>query len=857
VSIPLSTGEISSPASADAASDPSSDAHIFRCQPDPCASRFLLKRSRVSLQRFRRAIPCFLLVCVGGFLRAETLKVGFEIGNEPVSFIDSNGHPAGFAVDLANAVAAEAGIRVEPVIGPWETVFTDFKNGKIDLIASLVYSKDRDRFIDFSVAHLSVEGAVFLRKDDKSVHALNDLRSRRIATPPGGFTQEYLTSHGLGGHLFFVPTLADALEALDAGECDAVAATDIIGRHVVKTRGLKNVRKSGIVVPGFSYRLHMGVLAGQSDRLASINEGLARIHANGTYDRLYEKWIGPIDPKPVTFAVLAPYLAPAGLLIAAIAGVFWWQRILLKRIARHAAALRESEQRLTRVLEGSEDGFWDWDLRTGRIERSQCWARMLGYDLAEIDPTLEGGLILLHPDDRPAHDAYRHQLFAGTGTRHDIEYRMKSKTGEWRWMLERGKVVTIDSDGAPLRVAGTRSDITDLKNAREELVRQEALFRFIYQHAPVGISWLRRGQADTRLVNSTHERITGVPASHSRISANYVAATHPDDRERQRVFQEKIDRGEIDNFSMEKRYVHPDGAIVWALLTLHRYHDPVSHEAQTVTTLVDISGVKKAGEEREQLHLKILESQKIESLGLLASGIAHDFNNLLTVVLANASLLRLDARASSEREPLTQIENAARRASDLCRQMLAYAGKGRVQIESVDLEQLVQDTAQLLQISISKKARLVLHLAGGLPAVEADATQLRQIVMNLVINASDALGESPGDIRIQTSFDLPRPGPGTVVHAFDTRPGNCVCLEISDTGLGMDAATTARMFDPFFTSKRAGRGLGLAAVLGIVRTHRGTLTVDSLPGSGTTFRLYLAPRSAPATPPQELPASRG
>jgi two-component system cell cycle sensor histidine kinase/response regulator CckA len=807
--------------------------------------------SPAPIARLRVLLACLLLALASGPGFAAPLTVGIEINNEPLSFTDADGQPTGFALELVQAVAAESGLTVTPIIGPWDDIFARFKAGEIDALASLVYSKERDQFIDFSVTHLTLHGNLFVRKGGPTPRTLDDLRSLRIATPPRGFTHEYLVAHGLSGNLVFVPSLTAALEALDEGKCDAFAATGLIASHFIRQRGFKNIAQSSLELPGFSYELHMGVRAGDSDRLALLNEGIARIHASGVYDRLYEKWIGPIERTPLRATDILPYLLPALTLLALITIALLWQRRTLKKLARQTEAVRQSEQRLMFVLEGSEDGFWDWDLRTARIERSERWAAMLGYTLAEIDPTLEGGLALLHPEDRSVYDVYRNKLLSGGGTRHDIEYRMKTKSGEWRWMLERGKVVARSPDGAPLRVAGTRADITDLKYAREELIRQEARFRFIYQHVPVGISWLRRQQVETRLVNPAHERITGVPASRSRITANYVEATHPDDRPRQHALQTRLDRGEIDNFSMEKRYVHPSGAIVWALITVHRYHDPVTHEAQTVTTLVDISSLKRAEDERRSLHLKILETQKLESLGVLAGGIAHDFNNLLTVILANASFIRLEETSATSREPLEHIENAARRAADLCRQMLAYAGKGSFLVERLDLNDLLQSTAQLLQISISKKARLVLHLADDLPPVEGDKSQLQQVLMNLVINASDALGDNPGEIRLRTWRGHPGPLPDAIVHAFDTPPGDCACLEVSDTGKGMDAPTLARIFDPFFTTKFTGRGLGLAAVLGIIRACRGTLTVQSQPGHGTTFRIHL-PALASDRPPAAI-----
>jgi CheY-like chemotaxis protein len=200
---------------------------------------------------------------------------------------------------------------------------------------------------------------------------------------------------------------------------------------------------------------------------------------------------------------------------------------------------------------------------------------------------------------------------------------------------------------------------------------------------------------------------------------------------------------------------------------------------------------------------------------------------------------------------LDQIESAAERAADLCRQMLAYAGKGRLVVEPVDLSALVRDTAPLLQLSISKKAALSFCLAEGLPAILGDITQLRQVLMNLVINASEALGEGEGLIAISTACGKVDRAMLQSAHTGTTLvEGDYVLLEVGDTGSGMDEATRRRIFEPFFTTKFTGRGLGLSAVLGIVRGHEGILQVQSAPGRGSTFRLFFPPTkgSRAATP---------
>ena len=355
------------------------------------------------------------------------------------------------------------------------------------------------------------------------------------------------------------------------------------------------------------------------------------------------------------------------------------------------------------------------------------------------------------------------------------------------------------------------------------------------------------------MVNEAHERITGVSQARSYDTDNYVAASHPDDRETQRRLQEQVARGEIDQFTMEKRYLHPGGKIVWALLSLHMYRHPNGGAPEELTTLVDLSSLKRMEDERQQLQRKMVETQKLESLGVLAGGIAHDFNNLLTVIIANANLIRVTEEPELKEEHLVAVETAGQRATELCRQLLTYAGRGSYVTGAIGLSELVQETAKLLEVSISKKARLVLLLSRDLPCIQADASQIRQVVMNLVINASEALGESSGEIRVSTYRGRFEASPGTLVHSFADLPGDSVCLEVSDTGQGMEPDTLRRIYEPFFTTKFTGRGLGLAAVLGIVRACHGTLAVESVPGRGTTFRLYLPATAGRASPGQGAP----
>lgn len=261
---------------------------------------------------------------------------------------------------------------------------------------------------------------------------------------------------------------------------------------------------------------------------------------------------------------------------------------------------------------------------------------------------------------------------------------------------------------------------------------------------------------------------------------------------------------------------------------------------QVAQTLLN-SERKQVEEKRDRLEAQIRDAQKLESLGVLAAGIARDFNNLLVGVLGYAGLARRELPADSPAlSRIDKIEHAAHQAEQLTNQLLAYAGEGRFMVTPLNLAALIEDMTDLLAASVSKEAVLEYDVPKDLPPIPADRSQLRQLIMNLVTNASEALGERAGTITIQTEvLEAQRTDLAQAHLGRDLPAGRYVCLTVSDTGCGMDEQTRARVFDPFFTTKSAGRGLGLAAVLGVVRGHHGAIHIESEPGRGATFRILL------------------
>lgn len=346
------------------------------------------------------------------------------------------------------------------------------------------------------------------------------------------------------------------------------------------------------------------------------------------------------------------------------------------------------------------------------------------------------------------------------------------------------------------------------------------------------------------------ERIHGQqPGSFRGTFEGFLEGVHPDDRQRVLdTIHNAIVSGDI--YEIEYRSLRPDGTLMWL-----EGRGCVSHDDGGEP--VWMSGICMDTTERHQLQDQLRQTQRLESLGVLAGGVAHDFNNLLTGILGNASLAEAVLKPDDPGRPLLrEVLTASRRAAELTQQLLAYAGKGRVHREHLDLAELVRDLMPLLRPSIPSGVEMVLDLE---PApIRADAGQINQLVMNLAINAAEAVAEAVNDTgTVVMTTRIEEIGSG---EAHRLAPGSYACLTVSDTGCGMDEGTLGRIFDPFFSTKFSGRGLGLAAARGIVHSHDGSIIVESAAGKGTTFTVRL-PAIAAAAPvrrpvaPAELPGS--
>ncbi len=523
----------------------------------------------------------------------------------------------------------------------------------------------------------------------------------------------------------------------------------------------------------------------------------------------------------------ASWLSPAAYELGATFGMVVALGVLLTYFQKAQTQLEQGEERYRLLADNARDVVYRYRLRPnpGFEYISPSCSTLTGYAPLEFyaDPQLP--LKLVYPDDAERFRALwptRHWL------ERPVQLRLVARDGRVRW-TEQQNMPLRDAAGRITGVVGMLRDITERHQA-------EDLFRTLVEQSLAGIYMIQDGRF--LYVNPKLADIFGYTQEEIAQGLPVDALVAPAHRERVRAnIRRRLD-GEVVSVHYGFNGLRKDGAEIQVEVqgNLAEYNG----QPAILGTLLDVTEKRRAEEKQRQLEAQIQHAQKLESLGVLAGGIAHDFNNLLMGILGNAGLALLELpEDASARRHILQLERAAQRAAELTSQMLAYSGRGQFVVSTVHLSRVATEMLSLLETVISKNAQLDLHLAEQLPPIRADATQLRQVIMNLITNASDALEDRPGVITLTTGrIELPGAASLGEFSTGELEPGPYVFLEVVDTGKGMDADTLSRIFDPFFTTKFTGRGLGLAAVLGIIRGHRGAIGVESAPGRGTTFRVF-------------------
>lgn len=490
----------------------------------------------------------------------------------------------------------------------------------------------------------------------------------------------------------------------------------------------------------------------------------------------------------------------------------------------------DSDERWRTAFENSAIGIALLDLNGRFVTVNPSYQKMLGYSAAEFQAI--SCLEITFEEDQGTGRRLFSELLAGKRSHIQVEKRLRRKDGTPIWIRLNESLVPGTEKTEPFLLAVVE-DITDHKRAEEASVQSEFLYREVLNNIPACLfaldvtsdgrfkfAWFN--QAEEKAVGFLSAQVAGrfvedvlSPELAAKVIQHYRCCA---ETEALTQYEDELD------LPIGRKYFHS---------TLIPVRSAQGRIYRIIGCCNDLTEIKRSQEEA-------FVRQKLESLGVLAEGIAHDFNNLLASILTNAELA--EAQLAEGKSPIEEIQTVravAIRTAEIVRELFVYSGQDQATLETADVSRLVEEMLQLLKVSISKHAALKTNLAKELPAVRLNSAQIRQILMNLIVNASESLGDKDGTISISTSLA----SKCEVQASFGKRPipngSEYICLQVSDTGHGIPEDVRTKIFDPFFTTKFAGRGLGLSVVEGIVRAHAGAIDVTSALGQGTTFTILL------------------
>jgi two-component system cell cycle sensor histidine kinase/response regulator CckA len=498
-----------------------------------------------------------------------------------------------------------------------------------------------------------------------------------------------------------------------------------------------------------------------------------------------------------------------------------YQQLQIHRIRRR---LFEREELFRLISDNAADMIAVVDMDGNRIYNSQSYRRVLGYD--EDDLKSSSAFEQIHPDDRErvrgaADEARR------TGIGSTLEYRIRHKDGSLRVLESTASVIRTPA-GEPQKLVIVNRDITERKKAAESLRQTESGFRSMVEDAPYGIF---RCDSSGRLLsaNPALQHMLGYEDCRELLKTNLVKDIFSNPSEFQRLKNLLEDEKEFKDIAVELR--RRDGTPITVRCRCRGIRD---HEG-----LPGFDVFAEDVTEKRILERQLQMAGKMEAVGRLSGGIAHDFNNLLGVIIGYGQLIKRKLDSGSPlREHAEEIEKAGQRAAALTRQLLAFSRQQVLRPAVLNLNDLVTDMVKMLPRLIGEDITVTTFMSPGLGMVKADQGQIEQVIMNLAVNARDAMPQG-GQLRIETrnrEIDLPY-----VRHHPGAKPGQYVMLAVIDSGMGIDAETLAHIFEPFFTTKDVGKGtgLGLATVYGVVKQSEGYIWVDSEPGNGSSFQIFL------------------
>lgn len=479
---------------------------------------------------------------------------------------------------------------------------------------------------------------------------------------------------------------------------------------------------------------------------------------------------------------------------------------------------------------------------------SPNWKNMLGHEPSDVVGTHFGDYV--HPEDVWACQNILEKVLSSGKKQGLVQYRVKHLDGRWLWHTTNGSIITDQETGSPVFM-GIARDITKIKDVEEKLRNSETKYRTLFESSHDALLIMSPETFQFISANTTAIKMFGFKNESDLIAKTPIDLSplqQEDGSDSSEKAKEWIAQAlEDGSVFFEWSHQRANGQIFPATVLLNRYE--IHGEIMLQSTLRDITEQKKAESQRLLMERRIMKIQHLERLGIMAGGIAHDFNNILMIVLGNIEFVKDGMEPNCyERHNLEEAEKATQRAVALVRQILAYSGKGHFNATRLNLNEVITETRSALKTAIPENIELNIKMEDSLPLIQGDSDRLKQIAMSLVLNAAESYNTNPGAVQITTglmfcseTYLMRTVSEVWIAYDEPILEGNYVYLEVTDYGCGMDRETLKRVFDPFFSTKFLGRGLGLSTVLGIVRGHNGFIHVESTPKKGSVFRILFPP----------------
>lgn len=751
----------------------------------------------------------------------------------PFEFMDDTGERQGMTIELARWMSTQFGFQASFLDMTFQEAQDAVLSGEADVITSFFYSQARDQVFDFTESMFEIPARIFVNSGTTDINSISDLAGKTVAVQRGDYAIDFLRAEDIQCSFVYADDFADAVHLLEEEKAVALVGDEqIVNFHLYNCSRPGHIRAVGdTLYVGLNC---MAVAQGDSLLCSILTKGIDYALKIGIIDGIATKWqSSPIAvSEKHRFPYQTQFLIAFGVILIAVIIVFLWNMRLRHVVERRTLSLKESEKRLDQALNQANLGSWDCNILTGEAINNERYSVMLGYSPGEIDFSYEGWLNLVHPDDRKGLESYMKKFLEVDAGRFELEYRMKTKEGEWISIHSCGGIVERSSSGKPLRIAGIHQDVTRRKHS-EDLARKavndwentfNALPELIAVLDAEGVI-IKVNTAQARLFGMTHEECIGL---------KLCALMHSDDPS-EKICIPSILSDEISLPEQHEVFLKRLGCFLEVSMFVSK--DIEDGSVRIVHVARNITERKLAEQKQREMEGRVQHTQKLESLGVLAGGIAHDFNNILMAIRGYTDLaVSLTNQGDPVGEYLEKINRSVRTASELSGQMLAYSGKGNFVVETVYLNDIIEKMKPMFHMSVSRKADLVFHLEENMPCITVDSTQMEQVILNLITNASEAIGSSRGTITVTTGVEstLPR---GNTEPEGTKLP--YVFLQVDDTGSGMSDDVRQKLFEPFFTTKFTGRGLGMAVVQGIIEGHKGFIEVSSEEESGSTLKVFI------------------